>query len=73
MASQEVKTFSFAGDSYVCSCLEASLKAAGFALRDIPEADVVFTYCVSESALEDLYYDSKGLCSQPKRMSFLLT
>lgn len=72
MASQEVKTFYFAGDSKVASSLGTSLEAAGFTKASASEADVVFTYCVSESALEDLYYDSKGLLQSSKKNAVLI-
>ena len=72
MASQEVKTFYFAGDSKVASSLGTSLEAAGFTKASASEADVVFTYCVSESALEDLYYDSKGLLQSSKKDAVLI-
>ena len=72
MASQEVKTFYFAGDSKVASSLGTSLEAAGFTKASVSEADVVFTYCVSESVLEDLYYDSKGLLQSSKKDAVLI-
>lgn len=67
MASKEVKTFSFEGEPDVGSHIKEFLSAAGFTSAPTTEADVVFTYCVSESALEDTYYDSKGILQTAKK------
>ena len=66
-AASAVKTYSFAGDAKVASFLGQSLQASGYTPVNVSEADVVFAYCVSESALEDLYYDSKGLLQSTKK------
>lgn len=67
MASKEVKTFSFEGEPNVGSHIKEFLLAAGFTSAPTSEADVVFTYCVGESALEDTYYDSKGILQTTKK------
>ena len=67
MASKEVKTFSFEGEPDVGSHIKEFLLTAGFTFAPTSEADVVFTYCVSESALEDAYYDSKGILQTAKK------
>ena len=71
MASQEVKTFYFAGDSKVASSLGTSLEAAGFTKASVSEADVVFTYCVSES-VRICTTTAKVCFSRAKRMQCLL-
>lgn len=67
MASKEVKTFSFEGEPGVGLHIKEFLLAADFTPVPTAEADVVFTYCVGESALEDAYYDSKGILQTAKK------
>lgn len=66
MAKDQVKTFAVAGDAEVGKRLAATLVAAGFTQAEIAQADAVITYCSNIPALEDLYYDSKGLLQNTK-------
>lgn len=72
MTSQKVKTYHVVGEPEVKKRLEASLAASGFAPAQAGDADVVFTYCVGMTALEDAYYDSKGLLQSTKKDVILI-
>lgn len=72
MGSQEVKTFCFTGEPEVGTCIEAMLKAGGFTQAKVADADVVFTYRISESELEDLYYESSGILQLSKKDAVLI-
>lgn len=72
MGSKDVRSFYFAGEPEVGACLEASLKVAGFVPAKLSESDVVFTYCISESSLEDLYYDASGVLQKSKKDAILV-
>lgn len=56
------KTFVFAGDTAIGAMLADNLVKAGYeAACDVASADVVFTFCASQTDLEDVYFDSEGL------------
>lgn len=57
-----LKSFVFVGDVKVGRPLAENLTAAGFlAASDVAAADVVFTYCESQSKTEDVYFETDGL------------
>lgn len=64
--------FAFAGNERVGAGVSGLLEAAGFGATDLNRADVVFTYCTSVAALEDLYYDTEGLLRGTKEGAFLI-
>ena len=72
MASSQVSTFSFTGEPAVERGIVASLEQAGFSRADSSEADVIFTYCVAVSSLEDTYYDSDGILQTSKKDAVLV-
>lgn len=54
--------FVFAGDVHVGECISQNLQDAGFELaQGVEEADVVLTYSVTQSALEDMYFETNGI------------
>lgn len=56
------KTFVFAGDTAIGAVLADNLVKAGYqAAPGIAEADVVFTFCATQTDLEDVYFDTEGL------------
>lgn len=56
------KTFAYAGDDTVGAMVAARLGEAGFErAENLADADVVVTYCTSQTALEDAYFDENGL------------
>lgn len=71
MGTQDL-TFAFAGDERVGAGVSGLLEAAGYPATDISNADVVFTYCINTSALEDLYYDTEGLLRGSKEGAILV-
>lgn len=65
MAQDKDLTYVFVGDTEVGRRVATSLTQAGFkAAPDADAADVVFTYCATIPALEDVYYDTEGLVAQ---------
>lgn len=54
-------TFVFSGDAYVGEIIAKKLTDAGFVLaEDMSHADYVFTYCLTQTELEDAYFESDG-------------
>ncbi len=67
------KTFVFAGDTAIGAVLADNLVKAGFkAASELAEADVVFTFCGSQSDLEDVYFDSEGLVQVAHKDAYLV-
>lgn len=55
------KTFAYTGNETVGAAVAQRLEAAGYARTDDPaEAGVIVTYCTSQTALEDAYFDEEG-------------
>lgn len=55
-------TYAFHGNGAVGAALGARLEAAGFELvESLSDAAVIVTYCTSQTALEDAYFDAEGL------------
>ena len=63
--------FSYRGDATVGAMVDARLREAGYVRAEVGEADVVVTYCTSQTALEDAYFDDEGLVQQARK-GFLL-
>ena len=64
----DFKSFSYVGNETVGDTVAFRLQREGIALvEDIASAEVVFTYCTSQTQLEDVYFDDGGLieCSRP--------
>lgn len=56
------ESFAFAGDKAMGDMVARRLSLAGFPLAtNVESADFVFTYCLAQSQLEDLYLGSGGL------------
>lgn len=72
MSSQELNTFCLVGEADVTKQLEPLLTQAGFTAVKQEEADVILSYCISTSQLEDLYYDTKGLLTTTKKDAYLV-
>ena len=67
------KTFVFAGDTAIGAVLADNLVKAGFmAAGDVAEADVVFTFCATQTDLEDVYFDSEGLVQIASKGTWLV-
>lgn len=67
------KTFVFAGDTAIGSVLAENLVKAGFeAASAIAEADVIFTFCATQTDLEDVYFDTEGLIQAAHEGSYLI-
>ena len=61
------KTFAFAGDQAVGQVVAGKLQEAGFALAaGLASADYIFTYCLAQSQLEDVYLGSGGAVESAK-------
>ena len=61
------KTFAFAGDQAVGQIVAGKLQEAGFALAaGLASADYIFTYCLAQSQLEDVYLGSGGTVESAK-------
>lgn len=55
-------TYAYAGNELVGKELGARLAAAGFEqISDVADASFVVTYCTSSTALEDVYFDERGI------------
>ncbi len=72
MALEKASTYSFAGNSYIETRISALLDTAGYHRSTVENADVVFTYCLSVSDLEDLYYADNGLIQTAKKDAVLV-
>ncbi|MEG1197217.1 MAG: NAD(P)-binding domain-containing protein [Raoultibacter sp.] len=68
-----VKSFVFVGDTAVGQALAINLIEAGFeAAPDAGTADVILTFCASQSATEDVYFETGGLIQQAKKNAYLI-
>lgn len=68
-----METFAFFGNEAVGRYVAARLGEAGFEqVNACVDADVVLSYEVSESRLEDLYFDTDGLISSAEPNTFLV-
>ena len=55
------KAFAYTGNETVGAAMAQRLEAAGYVRTDDPvEAGVIITYCTSQTALEDAYFDEEG-------------
>lgn len=55
------ESFAFAGDTAVGEVVARKLQEAGFVLADsLATADYIFTYCLTQSQLEDVYLGTGG-------------
>lgn len=67
------KTFVYAGDTAIGAVLADNLVKAGLkAAPEIAEADMIFTFCATQSDLEDVYFDTQGLVQVAKRGAMLV-
>ncbi|MEG0505361.1 MAG: NAD(P)-binding domain-containing protein, partial [Raoultibacter sp.] len=67
------KTFVFAGDTAIGSVLAENLVQAGYsAAPDIAAADVIFTFCTTQTDLEDVYFDTEGLIQAAQAGTYLV-
>lgn len=56
------KRYAYSGNDTVGAFVQACLSAAGYTrTTDVASADVVLTYCTSQTALEDAYFDEDGI------------
>ncbi len=59
------RSFAYCGNERFVKEVEPRLVEAGFArVEDPASADVVVTYCSSQTALEDLYFGDNGIVDQ---------
>lgn len=59
------KTFAYSGDQTVGAVVTARLIEAGCRkVENLGEADAIITYCVTQTALEDAYFDERGIVQQ---------
>ena len=73
MTVDQGMTFVFVGDVEVGARVSASVTDGGFrAAVDVEGADVVLTYCTTQSALESVYYETEGLLSRVKPGTILV-
>ncbi|MEG0071772.1 MAG: NAD(P)-binding domain-containing protein [Raoultibacter sp.] len=67
------KSFVFVGDVAVGEALTGSLIEAGFlAAPDMASADVILTFCESQTATEDVYFETGGLIQKSKKDVYLV-
>ncbi|WP_139653481.1 NAD(P)-binding domain-containing protein [Raoultibacter phocaeensis] len=67
------KTFVYAGDTAIGAVLADNLVKAGYkAASGISDADVVFTFCATQTDLEDVYFDTEGLVQTAQKGAFLV-
>lgn len=65
--------FAYIGHETVGKLLEERLAPAGWVLSDdVEDCDVSFTYCTSQSKLEDAYFEDDGLIKRMKKGSLLI-
>ena len=61
------KTFAFAGDQAVGQMVAGKLQEAGYALAaGLASADYIFTYCVTQTQLEDVFLGTGGAIESAK-------
>ena len=67
------KRFAYIGNDTVGAVVAAGLGAAGYARTDdVAAADVVVTYCTSQTALEDAYFDEEGIVQGARPHTMLI-
>lgn len=55
-------TYAFRGNDHVIQCFQERLERAGFdRVEDASAADVILTFCTSQTQLEDLFFEDSGL------------
>ena len=60
-------TFAFSGDQYIGELVSHKLQDAGFVLAaGLASADLIFTYCLSQTQLEDAYLGTGGAVESAK-------
>lgn len=56
------KKFAYRGNDTVGAMVTSRLKEAGYiSVENLADAELVITYCTSQSTLEDIYFDENGL------------
>ncbi len=66
------KTFAYSGNETVGAVVARRLTEAGYRkVGDVAEADVVVTYLTSQTALEDAYFDERGIVQMARPGSLL--
>lgn len=67
------KTFAYSGNETVGAMVSARLEAEGYVrTSDIASASVILTYCTSQTALEDAYFDEDGIVQQASKGALLV-
>lgn len=67
------KAFAFFGNATVGNMVERGLGALGYTRTDdVSAAQVVFSYCTLQSALEDVYFDEGGVVQNAKPGTILI-
>ncbi len=67
------KTFVCIGNTAIGAALSKSLVSAGYkAAGDLDLADVVLTFCTSQEALEDVYFDTSGIIAKAQPGAFII-
>lgn len=66
-------TFAYSGNETVGAMVTARLEAAGCTRTDdLPHAEAIITYCTSQTALEDAYFDEEGLVQAAGKGALLI-
>lgn len=56
------RRYAFRGQEKIGTYIKETLEKKGYLLEEnLEDADLIFTYCTSQTALEDAYYDSDGI------------
>ncbi len=67
------KAFAYSGNETVGAAVARGLAGAGYArVDDAAQADVVVTYCTSQTALEDAYFDEAGFVQDARPGTLLV-
>lgn len=67
------KAFAYVGNETVGSMVEERLAAIGYARTDdVGSASTVLSYCTSQTALEDAYFDEDGLVQAARKGTLLI-
>lgn len=68
-----METYAFIGNEDVGSAIGGSLASAGFLrVDDLERADAVITFCASQEALEDAYFETDGLIKRAQPGTLLI-
>jgi 3-hydroxyisobutyrate dehydrogenase len=68
-----IETFSFVGEASVGHVFERRLEDDGFTfVEDVSKADAVLVYALSQSQVEDLFFETEGLIQKAQRGSYLI-